>query len=677
MQLFAVLQAFVLLFIVSIHGVILEEDIQLSKAFGGSGGTAFSDINLVEFGQRASSIEISAKNRVTSVTLRRDRPTKRVLSHGGSGGTSQSLSLADGEYVNSMEIYWAKKGFSSRIFYLQLSTNAGNSIAVGRKTNNNSTITAPNGFQLGGFFGRSDSELDQLGLIWTRINATAAALNDTMGTAWYGNRIRNWVGPTIGDATDSACYRRREIFGSGKSCPIGYSANGISCLAQCPISYPVNCFEQCIPQNGDCLVEILGKSASVISAAFSAVTAGIFDTLFTSFKSAKKSFVCAANIIGVVKSLIHYLRLQRTMAPEGTTEEMLIVAYHSDAVLFAMPIAVANCLGIRVAGKVVFANVVYVIVENIVKQTIINGDQILSSANSVFAFLQNSSIINSVDESTVHELQVLLDSKTTCGYQLKNITDHITATVSEIRNKTLTATTDDIRVEISNSPLVLRDIPTATNNCMRELMATKSLKTAFETRDLIRKTLGTIVDQLIETNKTDMGHFVAEGDQALQTANTVLTVLGGMDPTGIASMLSQFVQPICGPTAFVGEIDDGTLYDALGLETMDGAFKGSYGTWMKEGDGVMDLIFESMDTEDVTVAIYSGGEEYKEVDVPAGSSITLAENISSLHDKTLYLDRWRRTVLGIPSSAGGSLKMWVPRSSQGGHLTMHVRINVS
>ncbi|KAL4087362.1 hypothetical protein PRIC1_013255 [Phytophthora ramorum] len=163
----------------------------------------------------------------------------------------------------------------------------------------------------------------------------------------------------------------------------------------------------------------------------------------------------------------------------------------------------------------------------------------------------------------------------------------------------------------------------------------------------------------------------------LKVANMGLVVLSTIDPTGIAYMASQFVQPICGPTAYLGEIDDGRLYDALGLTTVDEAFTGSYGTWTKTGDGVVHLIFESVDTEDVTVVVHSGGDKYAEVDVAAGDTVTWDATVPELQDKNMYLDRWRPGLLGLPGSGGGSLLLWIPRSSEGGHLEMHVRINVS
>ncbi|KAI9914295.1 hypothetical protein PsorP6_008315 [Peronosclerospora sorghi] len=668
-----------LLFVLNIvNAVTWNEDIILSETFGGSSrGVAFSDIELVKLGQKATSLAISAKNRIMGVNFRVETSADIMFTHGGSRGTDYTLPLADGEYVNSMEIHWEHSKWKWMIYYLEFSTNQGSTIAAGTKTKYNATAVAPEGFQLGGFFGRSEGEIYQLGAIWIRNNGTAKALTDIMGSDWYGNRIRNWIGPTIGVAADSACYRRKVNFGSSRSCPLGYNSNGHNCLAQCPLSYPVSCFNECIPLNDDCVGEVLNKAISVAYTAFNLVTAEIFGLIFSSYHKAKKGFLCAANIVSVIKALLYYLSFVRTTVPKGTTEQILALAYQSDIVLFSLPIAVADCLGKKYSKNVIIANVVYVVVENIVKQAIINGDEILSSANNVLALLKNTSVLTSTDDSTVEKLQDLLDLNTTCGYQLKNVTNYIVASITDIREKNPKISTNDLRVIISKSPLVLKDIPIATNNCMRELMANKTLKTAFETRNLIRRTLGVIVDQLIETNHTDYGQSVAKDDYTLEATNLALVVLGGMDPTGIAWMLSQFIQPTCGPTSYVGEIDDGTLYDALGLTTKDEVFKGTYGTWKKKGDGMANIIFESTVTKDITIGLHSGAEVYDKVVVPAGGVVKWTEKILRLQDKPLYLDPWRVSMLGIPLTAGGSLVLWVSRSSEGGHLSMHVRINAS
>ncbi|KUF96805.1 hypothetical protein AM588_10007736 [Phytophthora nicotianae] len=489
-----------------------------------------------------------------------------------------------------------------------------------------------------------------------------------MGSEWYGKKIRNWVGPTVGDALDSACYRKSEPFSSSQLCPLGYNKTDTNCIAQCPLSYPIKCGLECIPQNDNCILEILQKTASVVSVVFNTATVGVFGEVKAAYKKAHQTYMCAASIIGVLKSLIYYLRFQQTTAPQGSVEELLAVAYQTDVVVVDLPIAVCTCLGLPVSFSARVTGVVIAVVENIVKQAIVNGTRF---------YLLRLTALNSPDESTLVEIQDFLDSNTTCGFQLKSLTDRISTAIESIRNVTPSATSEDIRVTISRSSLVLTDVASVTNNCMGEILGNKTTEASFQTRDLLRKTMGIIIDQLIETNATDMGVSVAKDEATLESANLGLVVLSGLDPTGILWMVSQFVQPTCGPTSFIGEIDDGTLFDALGLTTVDEAFEGSYGAWTKEGDGMVNILFKSIDTKDVNVVIHSGGSKYAEVKVASGETVTWNASIAELQDKTLYLDRWRPNFIGIPGSGGGSLVLWVPRSSKGGHLALNVRINAS
>eukprot|EP00644_Phytophthora_capsici_P010461 jgi/Phyca11/8686/fgenesh1_pm.PHYCAscaffold_30_\ len=578
-----------------------------------------------------------------------------------------------------MEAHWGKKDDHTRVFYLNFITSAGNSISGGTQTDDKAIATAPDGFQLAGFYGRAEDEVDQLGAIWTRISATDLSLTDLdeSDSLTYGLKtIRNWVGPTIGVADDTACYRKSVAYNSTNICPLGYGKDGSDCIAQCPLSYPVSCSLECIPQNDDCALEVLSKIGSVVTVALNAATVGVFGEVLAAYKAAKWAITCAANIVTVIRGLIYYLRYRQTSAPEGDAAELLVVAYQTDVVLYDLPIAVCTCLGIPVPANAKYASTVLKVVEGIVKQAITNGDEIISTGENVLNLLTGTGALNTSD-STVDELQDLMDSNTSCGYELKHLTDKVVRSVNTIRNTTPNALVDDIRVSVYKSSIVLNDIPAVTNYCMSELLYNKTITAAYETRDLLRKTFGVIIDQLIETGTTDLGESVAEDEYMLKVSNMGLVALSAIDPTGIAYMASQFVQPICGPTAYLGEIDDGRLYDALGLTTVDEAFKGSYGTWTKKGDGVVHLILESVDTEDVTVVIHSGGDKYGEVDVAAGDTVTWDATIPELQDKTMYIDRWRPGLLGLPGSGGGSLVLWIPRSSEGGHIEMHVRINVS
>ncbi|EGZ22419.1 hypothetical protein PHYSODRAFT_330218 [Phytophthora sojae] len=87
-----------------------------------------------------------------------------------------------------------------------------------------------------------------------------------------------------------------------------------------------------------------------------------------------------------------------------------------------------------------------------------------------------------------------------------------------------------------------------------------------------------------------------------------------IDPTDIATLLSEYLQTVCGPTQFMGEIDDGNEDATLGLNTLQRAFRGSSSSWARKGDGAVIINFSSSDTKDVTVNIMSGGDKIDEVE---------------------------------------------------------------
>ncbi|KAG6947899.1 hypothetical protein JG687_00015803 [Phytophthora cactorum] len=183
----------------------------------------------------------------------------------------------------------------------------------------------------------------------------------------------------------------------------------------------------------------------------------------------------------------------------------------------------------------------------------------------------------------------------------------------------------------------------------------------------------------VKSGKSDNGTSLDEKAAAYKWIDTGLSTISAsmIDPTDIATLLSEYIQTICGPTQFMGEIDDGTEDATLGLNTLQRAFKGSSSSWTKVGDGAVIINFTSSDTKDVTVNIMSGGDKIEEVDVKARGTAQWTSNITFLGGKTLYLDRWRPGFLGFPGTGGGSLVLWVPRASQGGHLELEVKINVS
>ncbi|POM68984.1 Hypothetical protein PHPALM_14783 [Phytophthora palmivora] len=224
---------------------------------------------------------------------------------------------------------------------------------------------------------------------------------------------------------------------------------------------------------------------------------------------------------------------------------------------------------------------------------------------------------------------------------------------------------DDIRVAISRSNLMLNDIPIATNNCMNELLDQTDEKTAYARRDMLRRTFSGIVDDLISSGTSSNGTLLTTKEYTFIIADKVMGLYAIWDMWAVGGIVSEYFQPICGPTELIGEIDDGTAEKALGMSIVQDAFNHSEGIWTKDGDGTVTITFKSVDIEDVAVNIKSGGDKIAEVSVPAGKTVEWKSNVVALAGKTLYLNRWRPGFLGLPGTGGGSLLLWVPRSTKG------------
>ncbi|MFJ9630745.1 jacalin-like lectin [Streptomyces sp. NPDC101175] len=141
-------------------------DYQLSDQFGGPHGDYYQDIDNVPAAARATKISLRSGSRVDQVGITLANGT--TLTHGGTGGTATSLTLGSSEYVTSAYLCEGKYNDTTRIFYAKFTTNLGNTLAGGTTTSDCVTRTAPSGWQIAGFHGRSGDEVDKLGFIYTK-----------------------------------------------------------------------------------------------------------------------------------------------------------------------------------------------------------------------------------------------------------------------------------------------------------------------------------------------------------------------------------------------------------------------------------------------------------------------------------------------------------------------------
>ncbi|KUF80244.1 hypothetical protein AM587_10013280 [Phytophthora nicotianae] len=487
----------------------------------------------------------------------------------------------------------------------------------------------------------------------------------------------NWVGTALDTSKTTACYREAHI---AKTCPVGFNAKLGTCWAQCPYSFPVQCGMECIRQNDDCALEVVTKVSALAQTVLSLITYDVFGKLSKLARAVQVVIKCAKYTMGLIKALAKYVRNIMVTDPQTPQDKLLAMLYQTDNVVVDIPIAVSYCVGRSASDEIKFVDSVLMTAEYVLKEVVANGAAILSSWEKFTGFMKNITLGDSFDSLSSKDIKSLksaLKSNSTCGYDMKRVLDRTWMTVVEFRKRNPDISEDDIRVAISKSNLVLNDIPTATNNCMGDLIAESDEATAFATRDTLRKTFGGIVDDLIKSGTSNNGSYLKAEEYAFNIADKAFSFWAIWDPWSATGAISEYFQPICGPTEYIGEIDDGDAAKALGLSIVQRAFNNSEGMWKKSGDGSVTIKFESVDTEDVTVNIKSGGRKIDEVDVPAGKTVTWRSNVTMLGGKTLYLDRWRPGFLGLPGTGGGSLLLWIPRSSQGGSLQLTAMLNVS
>ncbi|KAG6617807.1 uncharacterized protein IUM83_09510 [Phytophthora cinnamomi] len=498
----------------------------------------------------------------------------------------------------------------------------------------------------------------------------------------YPSTYRNWVGPWSQSA-DSACYREAHIM---KTCPSNYDRNELTstCWTECPMDYPVECGMQCIQQNNDCGRETVAKVSAVAMSILSSASFGVFGTLAKLGKTVSTAVNCVNMMLVAVRAIVRFTRNQMVQDPQTSQEKLLLLLYQTNFVVGDLPAAIWVCQGKKYPDGLRLTRGLLPTAQYILLLVLSYDDDIISSWKKFKAFLTKANFTeaaNEITEGEISSLQTGMEQNTTCGDQLRSLTSQVWMTVNEYREENPKIKESEIRLKVSQSDLMLYDVATVTNNCMSQMISESTVATAYKTRETLRKTFGVMIDDLIKSGKSDNGTSMAAKHAAyvwLDNAITFVSVASVLiDPTDLSTLFAEYLQTICGPTQFMGEIDDGTEAATLGLNALKKAFKNSTLSWTRKGDGAVIINFKSKDTKDVTVNIMSGGDKIDEVDLKAGGTAQWKSNVTALGGKTLYLDRWRPGFLGLPGTGGGSLVMWIPISREGGHLELNAQLNVS
>ncbi|KAF8969569.1 Endonuclease/exonuclease/phosphatase [Flammula alnicola] len=154
----------------------LSSSIRLGDPVGGPHGTPFNDIpSLLSSNAtpKLTSITIRGGNRVDAVSFTvLSGSSSTTTTHGGTGGTPTTLTLAAGEYIVQVYACSGQYNGDTRVFYLQVTTNQGRTLAAGKTTSDCATATvptdagSPGAWGLVAFWGRDGDEVDRIAPIW-------------------------------------------------------------------------------------------------------------------------------------------------------------------------------------------------------------------------------------------------------------------------------------------------------------------------------------------------------------------------------------------------------------------------------------------------------------------------------------------------------------------------------
>ncbi|GAA3529512.1 jacalin-like lectin [Streptomyces osmaniensis] len=145
----------------------LDPSLRASDFFGGPHGTAFNDADDLPATPAPRTLTLRGGSRLDAVALTHDGGG--TLTHGGTGGTATSLTLAAGEHLTTVKLTQGQKDGRTRIFSAAFTTDKGRTLSSGTATSDAKTFTAPSGWQIVGFTGRSGDEIDKLGVLYAPI----------------------------------------------------------------------------------------------------------------------------------------------------------------------------------------------------------------------------------------------------------------------------------------------------------------------------------------------------------------------------------------------------------------------------------------------------------------------------------------------------------------------------
>lgn len=157
--------------ILSDHNVIrtnytwsLNSALRQSDFTGGPHGNFFNNIPSLPSSPKVASITLKGGARLDSIAL--TLRSGQTFTHGGTGGTAATLTLATGEALVKATACQGQKDGRTRLFYLGATTSTGRTVQAGTRTGDCVEWIAESGWGISGFIGASGDGVDQLAVVY-------------------------------------------------------------------------------------------------------------------------------------------------------------------------------------------------------------------------------------------------------------------------------------------------------------------------------------------------------------------------------------------------------------------------------------------------------------------------------------------------------------------------------
>lgn len=267
--------------------------------------------------------------------------------------------------------------------------------------------------------------------------------------------------------------------------------------------------------------------------------------------------------------------------------------------------------------------------------------------------------IDSLEESDITSLQSALQSNSTCGDDMKRLTDRAWLIIANLRRENPSISEDEIRVKMVESNLMLHEIPTVTNNCMVECDGDNSIASFGPSTDTAveglphcckpqrvgRRAVVDLPDEFCgAANGLEEFRDHASDVRGSQTATNIMA-LSDMEYT--YSSAERYV-----PLSQVPELMRSSRIPPKVLRKVSRVVRRLIRPTPRS-------TAPSRDTEDVHVNAMSGGNKIAEVAVHAGTNVTWVSNVTALGARRCIwidggMDSWESPVPEVGPSCFGS-----------------------